>query len=671
MNSKKKFYRPRVGMRFQMRGCEFEVCFAEIGLVRYASAKGGNPCRITFDRFHELQQEDEITILNIELHGQDEIGGTPSLTNLTDDESSATMRQLRYAEAAFAELIHPNSLKYLKAWIPNYAELIHDSKPPSARSVSDWVRKFLQHGKSAFMAPKRKCGNHSLQFSPEIEMLTLEAVDTFLQEENRDGNDVLAYIVGHLAEQNLLTKYGSKIKIPNIRTIRRHLNKIDPFLLVRIKKGVVAAEKMARAAGKMITSPRPLYLVQIDTHFLDIFVVDPDTGEVLGTPYLVCAFDVGTRCVVGIFVSLFPASTATTLGVVKDMLTRQGHGLPGGVPVQIIPDNGVEFKNSGVERVLSKLNVIFEPAKVRDPNGKAHVESFFRTLTLFLIQKIKGTTFSNLEKRGTYDSKGKAYATLEQIEGYIRFWIENEYHQRPHSMTGRVPILMWEEETAKSKPLTLEKGEVDAIARRPYQCCINGGRVRAKKLSYFSNALRTLESHYEGKVTVLINELDLDYALVEHPFEKGTLIKADSIEPEYTQGLTMWEHEEAQKLKAQMTAKDVKVIGKYANLLARWQLLQMIQKDSQVARSKIARLTQGKGRINYKNDTDSLDLLDDATIPPSIVEQPYGKPAILEGVDIISDRDAGSDPPPVMQDKKPDEKEATETRSASKIYILE
>lgn len=672
MTEDKQIFRPRAGMRFKMRGSEFEVCFAEIGIVRYAAVKGGKPHRIPFKRFYDLQREDEIKLTNPELHGQDAVNGAPSLANLTDKELKKTMRCLRYAEGAVAELPFPNSVKHLKAWIPTFAKGLGDSVQPEPRTVSRWVYKYLRDGKDAFMWNQRKCGNRTLHFPPEIEILTLEATETFLSEEHRDGKDVLAYIVGKLAEQGLLTKDGTKIKIPSERTIRRHLNRIDPYLLTRIKKGVLAADKMARAAGKMITSPRPLHLVEIDTHFLKIFVIDPDTGEVLGKPYLTCAIDVRTRCIVGIFVSLLPASTTTTLAVVKDMLTRPIENLPGGVPVYIIPDNGVEFKNSGVERLFTKLCVHFEPAMVRDPNGKPHIESFFRTLSLFLIQKIKGTTFSNLEARGVYYSEGNAYATIEKIEEYVRDWVENEYHQRPHSGTGRVPIKHWEEETAKSKPMSLTKEEVNALARRPYRCRINRGQVRAEKLDYYSHALSTIEDSYKGSVTVLVNEMDLKDVLVEHPFEKSTLITADSVDPEYTRGLSMWEHEEAQKIKAQMTEKDLKAVGKYASLLARYRLLQKLQKDSTFARSKIAKLTQGKGRLSQDPEDCKFE---DAVIQTSALET-TAQPATLAEREDMRKASTQDGEQPVPEDRKTVERKAdTDTTRPTKrkntIYYME
>lgn len=609
-------YRPQIGMRFVMRGCEFEVCFTEFGMVRYATSKGGKPHQVTVERFKELQREEEIAVLNPERHGKDKVDGVPTLPNLSEDELAAALRRTRYAQGAMADLAHPNSKRNLAIWIPEFARTIQDPAPPAPSTVSDWVRKLVLHGRDALVAPERKRGNRFFRFSPEIELLVLEAVDAFLEQEQRDANDVLAFIVGRLAERNMLTKDGAKVDIPSTRTIRRILNRIDPYLLTRLKKGRLAAERMARAAGKSIISPRPLMLVQIDTHFLKVFAVDPRDGKILGKPYLCCAFDVRTRCVVGMYVSILPASTTTTLGALKDMLTRPGKGLPGGFATTIVPDNGVEFRNSGVENLLRKLKINFEPATARDPNGKANIESFFRTLSLFLIQKLPGTTFSDLEKRGDYPSEKKAYATIDQIEEYVRYWVENEYHQRPHSSTGRIPIRMWEEETAAAKPLSLSEEEVGVIARRTFLSKIRKGRVTVKKLTYYSHALKTLEATFQGQVRVLVDELNLSEVLIEHPFDEGTLIQGDSTNPEYTSGLSMWEHEQIKKEMAEMTKKDLHALGQYTWVLARYKLLMRIQEDSEVARSLVAKITRGKRGSTQIEAVEEEEVVEDASAVP-------------------------------------------------------
>lgn len=623
--NKPSIFRPQVGMRFAMRGAEFEVCFAQYGVVRYASVNGGNPYRLEITKFQDFQERKEIKLLKPELYKGDQVLGCDdggyAPASLSQKELTEGMRRIRYAESATVELVHPNSFKEIAEWLPECATRLKDENPPTPRSVSSWVKTYREKGRDALFAPERKRGNRTLQFSPEIHLYMLEAIDEYLsQKERRDARDVLAHIAGRLAEKDLLDKDGEKVAIPSERTIRRYLKQLDPYLLIRIKQGSLAAERAARAAGKMIKSPGPMHLVQIDTHFLKVFVVDPETGEILAKPYLVCAFDVRTRCVVGIYISLLPASAATTLGVVKDMLTRPNSGLPGGIPVHLIPVNGVEFKNAAVVRLCTSLSIHFEPAQVRDPNGKAHVERFFSTLSNYMIQKLSGRTFSDLNERGEYKSEKEATATLADIEKYVRFWIEEEYHQRIHSGTSRAPIMHWREETANVPRQGLTDVDVDVLARTPYQVKINRGRVRVEKLEFYSHALKKLEGEHKGAVTVLLNELDLSYVYVQDPYEKGNLIQADSVDPEYTKGLTLSEHKEVQALKIKMAESDLRALGKNADLLARWQLMQMIQKDSKVARKKIAKLTNGAGRLTFRQKENSEPIHDD-TPPPSIVRQ--------------------------------------------------
>src|SRR5690606_23312457 len=115
----------------------------------------------------------------------------------------------------------------------------------------------------------------------------------------------------------------------------------DPYLILKAKKGSRIAKKSFQASGKSLLSPFALYMVEIDTHYLDVIVIDPKTNIALGRPFLACAIDTHTRAIVGTYISMYPPSATTTLAVIKDMITRPNQDLPGGIPSIIIPDNGV------------------------------------------------------------------------------------------------------------------------------------------------------------------------------------------------------------------------------------------------------------------------------------------------------------------------------------------
>jgi putative transposase len=384
--------------------------------------------------------------------------------------------------------------------------------------------------------------------------------------------------------------------VPTLRSIQRRLKQLDPYVVARAQRGELAANRLTRAAGRTRRAGALLSMVEMDTHYLDIHVVDPDTAEVLGRPYLTCLFDVCTRAIVGMHISLYPPSAATALAALRDMLTRPHRGLPGGGPVVIIPDNGVEFKNTAFNRVCEALAIIISPAQIRDPNGKAHIERFFYSLTRGLVQKLAGTTFSNPVERGDYDSTKHACLTLNQVVDLIEKWVNGVYHQTVHSRTGRAPILAWEEMAKEIAPLALSAEDVDALARRPLMRTIQHGRVQVDGIEYFSHALATLHAQGMDRVTVLVNDLNLHSVLIQHPAQKDIFIQAESTDPEYTVGLDCYVHAESMSIKKAWSQVDLKKLGPNANALARARLMDDIRNATQIGKRRLRKLTNGQGR---------------------------------------------------------------------------
>jgi putative transposase len=148
-------------------------------------------------------------------------------------------------------------------------------------------------------------------------------------------------------------------------------------------------------------------------------------------------------------------------------------------------------------------------------------------------------------------------------------------------------------------PLSVSEEEIDAIARRPEHRTIHNGRVLVDHIEYFSHALRTLEAQGETQITVLINDLDLHSVLIQHPTEKETLILAESTDPDYTRGLTIYEHTEAKKIRKEMTLSDIDTLGKYASVISRWKILEKIQEEVLFTKRRLRKLTNGESRGIY------------------------------------------------------------------------
>lgn len=577
-----KVFNPTLGLRFEMHGARFEVSFVAHGTVRYSATAGGQVHQMSFDRFIDLQESGTIALTEGTSPGLSEYGGP------------GVMRKHRYVESALRMLIRPTARGPLAEVISLVAKEISDPVPPSTRAVAYWIGNFRRAGFSGLI-PRPPNGNSTERFGVEIEQLIGDAIrEQYLSRERRRGDVVHCQVVGKAVGLDVLGT-SHCMRIPTIRTIQRRLRKLDPYIVAKAQKGALAANKLARAAGRSLIVARILMVVQMDTHLLDLIVVDPVTGKARGRPYLTCIQDVNSRAIVGTYISFLPPSATTALAALKDMLTRPSKGLPGGICVMIIPDNGVEFANSAFIQVCEALAITICPAQSRDPNGKAHIESFFRTLTHGLIQLLGGTTFSNPTKRGDYDSNKNACYTLENVSSYIQTWITTVYHQKPHSQSCRAPILAWEEQAAVMKPASLSDAEANALARRPYPRTIQRGRVQFQYISYYSHALATLEAQGKAKVRMLVDELNLHSVVIENPDERGSFIVAESTEPEYTLDLTLYEHNKCLDIKKELSDADRKKSGPDANIKARWRLLEQIKAD-QLSNTGTQRLKATGGR---------------------------------------------------------------------------
>ncbi|HAV5768655.1 TPA: transposase [Acinetobacter baumannii] len=565
---------PKLGLRFSFQGGDFEVTFVTNDNIRYSAIKGGKIFHIKIDDFYKKYS---VGIIKCE---------KPAEQFLSKAISNQLMRKQYYVKSVISIARFTSSHKEVKKVITKVAEEINDNSPPSSRTVIRWTKQYLQSNSNLLSLHKTHSGNKFLRFSPEIELLISNTIaEVYLNtKEYRTSSDVLACILGKMLENNI------SCTPPSLRTIQRRIEKLDPYLITKAREGSRLANQKFKASGSKMSSPFLMAIVEIDTHLLDLIIIDAQTKEVIGRPYLSCAIDVYSRSIVAFYISMLPPSTSSTLALLKEMLTRVHQGLPGGMPSLIIPDNGVEFKNSTFSRVCNELGITIQPSQNRTPDNKPHIERFFETLTFGFIQKLKGTTFSNPKDRGEYDSKKYATTTMENLESYINQWIHEIYHKSIHSGIQRAPIIVWEESIKLCPPIKLPLTQIDIITRRAITRTIHSGQIKYSNLTYKSHALTTLEALGYINVTVLIDESDLSYINIEHPKEIGTYIQADSTTPNYTKNLTMHEHLLIRKKIKELSRSDLEKLGEYTADYARWKLYEQIQSDSKFKKRKSKQL---------------------------------------------------------------------------------
>jgi transposase InsO family protein len=554
-----------MGLRFSLAGSNYEVVFVHGAVVRYSAKVGGKIYKMAIEKFNEKFSLGEI---------QFDINATVCL--LSEKETQILMRKQAYIKNTIVDVKHLYSKSEVRTVIRKTAKQINDLNPPVPRTVMRWVEVYLDAGKDLYALNKFRVGNKFLRFPIEVEELIQKSIqELFLaKQEIVTCEDVYDDV------KNIMANKGIDLNLcPTLRTIQRRIEILDPYVVLRAKKGTRAANNALKAAGEKIISPFFMSLVEIDTHTLDIFIIESESKQVLGRPFLTCAIDVHTRCIVGYYLCMLPANATKTLVVLKQMLLRAHQDLPGGLPSLIIPDNGVEFKNTTFSRVCKDLGITIQPAQNRNPNNKPYIERFFGTLTGSLIHKIKGTTFSNPQTRGDYDSQKNASITLENLRSYIDDWIHDVYHKSMNSDFGSIPQTAWSNAIKLAPPRIISLFHIEIIVRKAMTKTINHGQVGFLDLKYKAHSLATLKAQGISKVKVMVDETNLEHVFIEDPFNAGNYIQADSTTPDYTKNLTLYEHQMIRLERKEFLNDERKKLGEHELSFARWRLYQRIQSD--------------------------------------------------------------------------------------------
>ena len=104
---------------------------------------------------------------------------------------------------------------------------------------------------------------------------------------------------------------AANLKPPHRRTIVARLETIDLQKRAR-RRGESKTAKSTEAVPGSFGASRPLALVQIDHTKADIFVVDEETRQPIGRPWLTLAMDVCSRMVTGFYITMEAPSRLST-----------------------------------------------------------------------------------------------------------------------------------------------------------------------------------------------------------------------------------------------------------------------------------------------------------------------------------------------------------------------
>lgn len=370
----------------------------------------------------------------------------PSATSLPrPDLSLISEEQLEDARRKFATI---KPLLDLPIRSRAEVEAVAQQHGLATSTVYAWLKAFQQSGQiSVFLRkPRRDKGQRGLPEAVE-EVLTSSIRLHYLNKQKKQPAKVIREVT------SLCKKLGLEPPHPN--TIRNRIKHLSNFEKTKAREGIKAARRRHfLSKGKFPGADFPLAVVQVDHTLVDLVLVDDMHRLPIGRPWLTLLIDVFSRMVQGFYISFDPPGNLSLgLCLSHAFLPKNEwlhkHGINGewpcwGLPRTIHADNAKEFRGKMLSTACQEYGIDLEWRPVATPHYGAHIERLLGTLN-GEIHALPGTTFSNPQKRGEYDSAAHSVMTLQEFERWFAVLCIEAYHQRRHSELGCSPLARWQE----------------------------------------------------------------------------------------------------------------------------------------------------------------------------------------------------------------------------------
>lgn len=298
----------------------------------------------------------------------------------------------------------------------------------------------------------------------------------------------------------------ARLKPPTWSTVNDRLEKY--LKEKKLGRDRVRRKKSRRttAGGMFPDADRPLDVVQIDHTPLDIMLVDDKYRKSIGRAILSLAIDVCSRMILGFSVSLEKPGIFSVGQLIAHCILRKERFLESvgvnarweafGLMRTLFMDNAGEFRAADFIPFQEEYFVEISWRPVATPEYGGHIERLARTLN-DKIHNEPGSTFSNLDQRGDYDSEGKACYTIDEIEKWLTILITREYHEEEHSELGMSPrekyesVILGEGKPFGGLPSVVEDEERLRLFLLPsFHRTVQRQGVELDKIIYFHDILR-------------------------------------------------------------------------------------------------------------------------------------------------------------------------------------
>lgn len=314
-------------------------------------------------------------------------------------------------------------------------KLVADTLQVSVATAYRYLDRVERFGTVTCLLRKTRGDRGTKKLDPPVETILKEVITTeYLTDLKRSPTKVWREVKRRC--------HNAGLPQPCKSTALRRIDELIPEERERKRNGRNAALDFRASRGSLPGVDRLHAIWQIDHTKVDVILVDEVDRIPIGRPWITVAMDVYSRTVVGWYVSFDPPGALgtgiciSTAILPKDAwLVKLGVSHPWpcqGKPRIIQADNAKEFRGNMLKMACEEHDFDLKFRKVKKPNYGAHIERLLGTL-LEEIHGLDGTTFSNSQEKGEYDSEGNAAMTLDEFERWLANLILGVYHNRKHS----------------------------------------------------------------------------------------------------------------------------------------------------------------------------------------------------------------------------------------------
>ena len=370
-------------------------------------------------------------------------------------------------------------------------------------TIYRWISMYEKTGLLSSLIPKyvNRGGKGQVRIHEESELIMNKVIDTlYLHKQKLTPKQVYIEIKRRCKNAN--------VDVPHENTVRNRIKQLSEKRVYKLRESSRNAERLYRNTDGMFPAGKyPLDVIQIDHTPMDIIIVDEEYRQPIHRPFLTLAIDVYSRMIVGFYIALeepsyFSVSQCLTQGILpKDKVLRDykvhGEWNIWGLPRAIHADNGQDFRSIELQRVCEQYSISIEWRPVARPQFGGHIERLIGT-SMQNIHTLPGTTFSNIHKKGEYDSDKEAVMTLTELEKWFCEYVVNVYHKNIHSGIGMSPERKYEigifgddKHLGKGLPERIENEDYFKLSLLPsIERSIQQFGVSVSKIHYYHDVLR-------------------------------------------------------------------------------------------------------------------------------------------------------------------------------------